>query len=1265
MTADTLVKMTKSENCAPEVTGYDGQNSLLTATVILCCDNGDVKHNLVFVNDSTGVSSDDSIEHQKDVLVNIAADKLSVEGGGGGKVNGDVESDELDNNVEVDREDLKVENGVGVSGGDLVEENGEIKLESEVVELENDGSGSNVEGELDVSFRVSEVEEVSDPEPVVDQLKEGSVTVFVLDPKPDENEVDEVLETGGNGSAYINGVASRSLDVDENRKDSVSDAEESAAVEAQDSTHSTAEHNVYGAAKLFEIELQADIAAAMEVAEIELLAEHHIVFPLDNGIEIQGAETETLGYQVVIPEVNENDVQGGIDSLAGGGSHESVDSESAECELGQVENVEIANQTGLDLFSESEETPESLSLPNHSQGVLHYSSNLESPGMENPVSDSAGQSDESLTDLSVGDENNNSVVTSDTDSETTDTSAVSNELEKVDGDAESEVTAESGDSQEASLEVGVLQDQVSEQSRSFDVVDKEISPEDCSSEKSLTVDDTTSVSELQSTDDTATDPDQSRHVIDCVIPKSDWSSEDSLSSVRCGDIYFGSYWVAMPAPCDSDILNERRVGDDVSSVADNFASSWADECDDTCSWTKLENSSCSNTETVSNENGVAIKSNNILDGPWMPTISFGSLEFVTPFSIDDIELQSDVLNKSSAVSANTSEYKHCPENNASSLNPWVDIELSDLLNNNPASAQVTPLQQNIEVSASSVEGSEADSFDEHEKNPDMVTKPVYWLVKVPRGDLGGYSEQLRQSERDLAEKTATKNAFQDDHNKQQACCRELRNSLEAAKSEARAAQELVRAKRREVDSAHSIINLAKNGVTVDDLDKKIHNLEHILQHETHILREERELVREIRKLTHQRQQSSADPQRQQEILQARDQKDHALEQLKVLKKDMEALRDDLIKAEARVRAAQKKYDDGSALLTDLKRQVRSANDIRQEAYVHTMTLRKELREKNALFYNARRVAYNYAAAGEKESLERHCANQVEAFIEIWNENDKFRQDYIESNKRNMLWKFGTLDGTQCGVNEAPPSLVDVSSPTLMTAEGDPPVAQDMEEKTSKKEEKKKATPVTEKNEASKVSSRIQIEEDKEPELTKEEEELARKAEQLRREEEAARLREKQKLEEKAKAEKALERRRLNALKDQARAERRAQQEAEQKEKKREKRAKKKEKKIVVNPEITENEPAQPSEPVSNSVKDPEVAEKPAVVAKRPRKASLQTKQVKIVKPIPVAIRNKNKRGLLRYWPSACIMLLAIASVYFGSFERIHAIKRHISGLLLH
>lgn len=64
-----------------------------------------------------------------------------------------------------------------------------------------------------------------------------------------------------------------------------------------------------------------------------------------------------------------------------------------------------------------------------------------------------------------------------------------------------------------------------------------------------------------------------------------------------------------------------------------------------------------------------------------------------------------------------------------------------------------------------------------------------------------------------------------------------------------------------------------------------------------------------------------------------------------LRKEADVLRDSLLKAEAVTEDAKKKYNDEHEKINQLLFQHRAANDIRQEAFAHLQSLRKQLYEK--------------------------------------------------------------------------------------------------------------------------------------------------------------------------------------------------------------------------------------------------------------------------------------------------------------------------------
>ena len=58
----------------------------------------------------------------------------------------------------------------------------------------------------------------------------------------------------------------------------------------------------------------------------------------------------------------------------------------------------------------------------------------------------------------------------------------------------------------------------------------------------------------------------------------------------------------------------------------------------------------------------------------------------------------------------------------------------------------------------------------------------------------------------------------------QATCKEYFDNFEAARSEERAARDLFKAKRQEMDTLQLMINKVKNAMSVEDMDSKVSDL---------------------------------------------------------------------------------------------------------------------------------------------------------------------------------------------------------------------------------------------------------------------------------------------------------------------------------------------------------------------------------------------------------------------------------------------------------
>ncbi|XAR64301.1 hypothetical protein NMG60_11024583 [Bertholletia excelsa] len=329
--------------------------------------------------------------------------------------------------------------------------------------------------------------------------------------------------------------------------------------------------------------------------------------------------------------------------------------------------------------------------------------------------------------------------------------------------------------------------------------------------------------------------------------------------------------------------------------------------------------------------------------------------------------------------------------------------------------------QKGEISTCLPEEPRADVLDEQSAGVEAMKRPFHFLIKVPRFEDEKLSEQIRHAQLQVDEKTQRRGVIRENIKIIKASYQQLQNNYEAAKSEERAARGLVKLKRQEIDSVQSLINRVKNAMSVDDIDMRIHNMEHMIQHETLPLKEEKQFIREIKQLKQLRDQLSSNMGSQDEVQQALDQRDQIEDQLKVLKKELDRLKEKVSKAEAIVEAAWKKCSEEGKKLKELNAQYKAADDIRQEAYTHFQNLRGKLNEKQfgfRAYKDESAAAKKYASKGDKEAVHRLCVNQVGTIMELWNKNDKFRDEYIRCNTRSTIRRFGTIDGRALGPDES-------------------------------------------------------------------------------------------------------------------------------------------------------------------------------------------------------------------------------------------------------
>ncbi|KAF3446951.1 hypothetical protein FNV43_RR12131 [Rhamnella rubrinervis] len=558
---------------------------------------------------------------------------------------------------------------------------------------------------------------------------------------------------------------------------------------------------------------------------------------------------------------------------------------------------------------------------------------------------------------------------------------------------------------------------------------------------------------------------------------------------------------------------------------------------------------------------------------------------------------------------------------------------------------------------------------------EVMKRPFYFLIRIPRYDDENLREQIKLAQLDVEDKTKSRDAIRAKIQIKRATCKQYDGDVQSALTEERAARELFKSKRHEMDSVQFMINKVKNAISVEDIDGRIRNMEHMIEHETLPLREEKQLIREIKQLKQLREQLSSSIGKQEEIRQALDQKDQIEERLKVLRKDFDLLKDKLHKAEAVTEAARKILNDENVELKELQSHFKAADGIRQEAYIHLQNLKKQQYEKNKYFWRYKddaKAASTLASSGDKEQLQQLCIDQVGRMMEIWNKDDDFRKEYVRYNTRSTLRRLRTLDGRSLGPDEEPPVMSHMVNDRLKKNNSVAPISTLEQEKqvapvkaeipdkpeakveggeNKKAKTKNPAKHASSGNGLTTISGLVEVEEEGEEEkkLIKEEEELARKAEELRKEEAAAKLKEQRRLEEKAKAKEALERKKRIAEKTQARAAIKAQKEAEEKQKEREKRAMKKERKKANAVEAAngvgdEGDSAlAPSFNGTPKEEESETKEKPKTASKRPQKASQFTKQAR-ANSIPLPLRNRTKRRM-QPWMWVVVAVLAVFALF--------------------
>ncbi|XP_010498551.1 PREDICTED: calponin homology domain-containing protein DDB_G0272472-like [Camelina sativa] len=593
--------------------------------------------------------------------------------------------------------------------------------------------------------------------------------------------------------------------------------------------------------------------------------------------------------------------------------------------------------------------------------------------------------------------------------------------------------------------------------------------------------------------------------------------------------------------------------------------------------------------------------------------------------------------------------------------------------------------------ASTCDGSAHDASEAHTVAVEIEKRPFYFLPRVPRYVDENLAEQLEHAEAQVDQKTQSRDALRADIQKIRAICKDYDISYKAAMAEERSARKAMHSKRQEIDTLQSVISRVKSAASVDDIDSRVHNMEHLMQHSTISLTEEKGFMREIKQLKQLRAQISSSMGTTDEVKQALDEKEKTEERLKVLRKELDGLRNDLSKVEAITKAAKKKCDEEWEAQSKLQEQFRAAAAVRQEAFVHLQDLKKQQREKNKYFFKYKdnsRAASEMALKKDRAALQSLCSDQVENFMNMWNNDEEFRKYYVRCNTRSTFKRLGTLDGRSLGPDEEPPRITYATRTDKLRSSSDraekheaaPPVPAQQEKvikyEGSKVENNSKAAakPTEQKSQTTKSKKAVKAdqpppivtkldsgkeeieksetkEEEEPPKLTKEEEELIKKEEEKRKQKEAAKMKEQHRLEEIAKAKEAMERKKKREEKAKARALLKAQKEAEEREKEREKKLRKKERRkgIFTSEEAAAEAPIPTSETVVETPREIEIPKKQTIEEsqqiKKSHKPSSQFLKQNKSKSVPLPLRNRGNKRKLRQWMWIGLIVVVILALF--------------------
>ncbi|PPR97533.1 hypothetical protein GOBAR_AA23137 [Gossypium barbadense] len=432
----------------------------------------------------------------------------------------------------------------------------------------------------------------------------------------------------------------------------------------------------------------------------------------------------------------------------------------------------------------------------------------------------------------------------------------------------------------------------------------------------------------------------------------------------------------------------------------------------------------------------------------------------------------------------------------------------------------------------------------------------------------------------------------------------------------------------------------------EELNDVIHCLQYRIQHESIPLAEEKQLLKEIKRLEGTREAVITNAAMRAKIQDSMGQKEVIQDQLMGV--DLSGVRKEQFAVQSKKKQIKEKLTAIEKKLESLQEELKAVTQKRDKAYQTILELRKQHDEENAYFYQSRSLinkAKIVAAKKDIKALEELANVEVEKFMDLWNCNKAFRDDYERRILKSLDTRLLSRDGRIRNPDEKPLVLPEITVHTGTEALPKPGAKQPKEEAKSspqpgtkhlKKGQKDAETKAMESKSSPEnvVADKISGSSNKEVDAAKQKE--------MKREEEIA------------KAKQALERKKKQAEKAAAKAAIRAQKEAEKKLKEIICFFSSKKKAAASTTAINPEEPTEPMAEASESEKVDASAEAPV-----PAPVSVKDKAQK---GNAIRYRNRTKgpevlpRAILRrkkstnYWtwaaPAALVVLILLAVGYY-------------------